>query len=327
MKESRDFKLQQDFPLFSYERSQCWTEEDFTGITRVSFSILYDMFEDDDAEHLKYRRSRKTPVKMHSSIQSVKNKLFMTLVRVRRGFSLTDMRMLFGLNEGSISDIFNTWIRLMAIKFQSMEEAIFLSAKAQEDNKPDCYEPFPDLRCVFDTTDFKVQKPKYMEQQSNTYSTYKQPNVVRFLIAISLYGGLAFISEGTEGNMSDRQLFLRSGIMDHLCTGDALMCDRGFDIEADLNEVQVDLLIPPFLGGRGSFTPREVLLGKAIASSRIHVETFIGRVKFFKLLRNVMPNTMIDVVSDTVKVAANLLNLNDPFIVWDSVKQKAKKRK
>ena len=115
--------------------------------------------------------------------------------------------------------------------------------------------------------------------------------------------------------------------MDYLSPGDVIMSDRGFDIEGDLNEIEVDLLIPPTLGSRESFSPREILESKGIASSRIHVETFIGRMKFFKLIRHVVPNTMIDVVSDVVRVCANLVNFSDPFINWDSVKEKLKNKK
>lgn len=134
-----------------------------------------------------------------------------------------------------------------------------------------------------------MQKPTDMQQQTNTWSSYKHANIHKFLVATSLYGGLSFISEGTEGNASDRHIFLKSGIMEHLAPGDAIMSDRGFDIETDLNEIDVDLLIPPYLVSRENFTAGEALLAKAIAASRIHAETFIGRMKFFKLIRNVVP--------------------------------------
>ncbi|KAE8742064.1 hypothetical protein FOCC_FOCC012391 [Frankliniella occidentalis] len=124
-----------------------------------------------------------------------------------------------------------------------------------------------------------------------------------------------------EGSISDRQLFLKSGVMEFLTPGDAVMCDRGFDIEADLNEIEVDFICPPFLANRDAFTPREILIAKSIATSRIHVETLIGRIKFFKLVRGVLPNTMLDVASDVFRVAANLVNLSPPFIVWHTSKK------
>ena len=235
--------------------------------------------------------------------------------------------MMFGMSETSISDIFTTWVRMLSIKFKSMESAIFVSAAAQQENAPDCYKPFPNLRCVIDSTDIKIQKPDNMEQQKNTFSTYKSANIHKFPVATSLYGGLCHISEGMEGNVSDRKLFFESGIMDHLQPGDALMADRGFDIEADLNEIEVDFIVPPFLGDRETFTAREVIQGKSIASSRIHVETFIGRIKFFKLLRNVLPNTMIDIISDLVRVGANLVNFSEAFIKWNTANRKKCKEK
>lgn len=328
--ESRSTKLQCNFPLFSYERSKEWSESDFiyfTSLSRASFDIVFNLFEDDGTDKIKYKRNRSTPSHSKPSIHSTKSKLFVTLVRLRRGFSLRDMKMMFGMSEQSISETFTAWVRMLSIKFKSMENAIFVSAAAQQENAPDCYKPFPNLRCVVDTTDIKIQKPDNMEQQSNTFSKYKSGNIHKFVVATSLYGGLSFISEGIEGNASDRKLFLQCGIMDHLQPGDAVMTDRGFDIEADLNEIEVDFLVPPFLGERETFTAREVILGKAIASSRIHVETFIGRLKFFKLVRNVMPNTMSDILSDVVRVCANLINFSDPFIKWNTAKSKKSKSK
>lgn len=324
IQEKREIGIQCDMAPFSYEGSQSWTDSDFlyfTGISKEAFNILYELVDGDKNKTMKYRPDAHTPSREVFSTVSMKTKLFITLVRLRRGFSLRDLKLMFNLHESQISNIFTAWVRIMSETFKSMEEALFAKVSTQEENKPDCYSPFPNLRCVVDSTDVKIQKPSDMGQQANTFSQYKAHNIVKFLIATSLYGGLSFISEGMEGNISDRQIFLRSGIMQHLNAGEAIMTDRGFDIENDLNDIEVDLLIPPFLGGRDAFTPREVLISKAIASSRIHVETFIGRVKFFKFIRYVVPNTMVDILSDIVRVCACLVNFGEPFIRWKAKKK------
>lgn len=326
----RTIGIQSNMATFSYDRSKQWTDDDFhyfTGVSRSAFEILYELVGGDTNKKMKYRTDAKTPQREVYASYSVRDKLFLTLVRLRRGYSLRDMRMFFNLPENHISNIFTAWVRTLSEVFKSMEEAVFVTVSAQEKNKPDCYEPFPNLRCVIDSTDIKIQKPTNMDQQSHTFSKYKAHNIVKFLIATSLYGGLSFISEGMEGVISDRQLFLKSGIIKHLNTGEALMCDRGFDMEEDPNDIGVDILVPAHLGKtRKTFTEREILLSKSTAASRIHVETFIGRLKFFKLIRHIVPNTMIDVLSDIVRVCANLVNFEEPFIRWKT-KEKATKKK
>ncbi|KAE8743718.1 hypothetical protein FOCC_FOCC008662 [Frankliniella occidentalis] len=201
----------------------------------------------------------------------------------------------FKLSAPSISNIVKTWVRFMSIKFKSLKAAM----------------------CIVDATEIKIQKPKNFEQQSNTYSSYKGTNTAKFLVACSAYGGLSFISEGYEGNISDRKLFLQSEILDHINAGEAVMVDRGFDIEADLNKRGIDLIIPPFLGDRQAFTEREMFIGKAVATSRIHIETLIGRTKHFRLVTYVYPNSMLDLLSDVMHVCSVLCNFNEPFVRWE----------
>ena len=67
------------------------------------------------------------------------------------------------------------------------------------------------------------------------------------------------------------------------------MADRGFTIEGDLKQLNVDLNILSFLGGRAQLTTAEVKESQTIVSVRIHVERAIQRVKKLKIIRNEMP--------------------------------------
>ena len=235
---------------------------------------------------LTYRFAAKTPRIERENEHSPRDKLLITLVRLRRGKSLKGLKLDFGLSETTLSTIFYTWVRHMSLTFKSMEKWAFLSAEKQMEDVPDCYKPFPNLSVVVDCTNVGTNK----------------------------YGGLAFISDAAEGNISDRKLFLKSGIMNFLRAGEAVMSDKGFSIESDLNAIGVELLIPAFLGHRTEFTAKELLLNKAISTYRIHVGRFIKMLKDFKLIRYQVPNTLLDIVSDIIRVCANLVNFNEPFL-------------
>jgi len=211
------------------------------------------------------------------------------------------MRMFFQVGEVVVSRVFTAMMKAMSMKFKSMEEAFFVSVSAQAANTPDCYKPFPNLRCIVDAFEIFIQKPQNMEQQSCTFSTYKKRNTVKFLVASSVYGGVSMISDGIEGSASDRNLLMKSGILSHLNSGEAVVADRGFDVEPELNEMGVDLIIPPFLGGRDAFTQRELMLQRSVAAARSHVETVIGRIKNNRLMGETYPNTMLDILSDVVR--------------------------
>ena len=74
---------------------------------------------------------------------------------------------------------------------------------------------------------------------------------------------------------------------------DSVMADRGFTIESDLKELNIDLNIPSFLSGRAQLAAAEVKQSQTIALVRFHVERTIQRaIQKFKVIRNEMPLTL-----------------------------------
>ena len=63
-----------------------------------------------------------------------------------------------------------------------------------------------------------------------------------------------FVSQLYEGSISDKQIFARSGFLEvlkhkiavgEIKEGDAVMADKGFDIDDKLKEFKLELNIPP----------------------------------------------------------------------------------
>ncbi len=319
----RSIKIQCNRSFLCYGKFRFLKEDEFkfyTGVTQTVFEILFDFLGGEEVcDNLKYEYGQKNPKLFREETEfTSRDKLLMTLLRLRRGIPLKDISDLFFIEKSWASKVFYTWIRFMSIQFSRLDNHIFVSAQEQEINKPKCFSPFPDLRVIIDATEMRIQKPKNFSQQGNTYSEYKSCNTIKFLVGISCYGGLSFISEGFEGSISDRKLMMKSGLLEHLTPGDSLMADRGFDVEDILNGLGVNLIIPAFLGQRKEFTARELLGSKMIASARIHVESFIGRVKQFRLMRYTIPNNILmPYYSDMVKVCAHLVNFDKPHVNFD----------
>jgi len=93
-----------------------------------------------------------------------------------------------------------------------------------------------------------------------------------------------------------------------------VLADRGFIIQALLNERHVKLNISPFLNGRARFTPQEEIRTKQIARLRIHVERAIERVKKFRLLGKRIPLSLSSVINQLVFVACCLVNFQNPLV-------------
>ena len=64
------------------------------------------------------------------------------------------------------------------------------------------------------------------------YSDYKSRTTVKVLVGIIRGGGFSFISQAFPGSTSDKEITLRSDILNPLMwsKGDVLISDRGFTI-------------------------------------------------------------------------------------------------
>lgn len=92
------------------------------------------------------------------------------------------------------------------------------------------------------------------------------------------------------------------------------MADWGFTIKDQLQEIGIDLNIPPFLEGRLQLPSEEVQRGRQIASLCIHVERTIGRIKTFGILSGTLPLSMAHIANQVVCVCAWLSNFHPTLI-------------
>ena len=113
--------------------------------------------------------------------------------------------------------------------------------------------------------------------------------------------------------ISDREIVLKSGFLEYLNPNDLVLADRGFIIEDLLAERGAKLNIPPFLRKRSSFSLGENMNSKMIARARIHVERFNQRLKRFKYLQGVIPQSKIEFLSQAVYVCCCLTNFDQPL--------------
>ena len=157
---------------------------------------------------------------------------------------------------------------------------------------------------------FTLSHVSFLFQTPKSHVTYKG------LISVSPSGSITFVSQLYDGSISDKEIVRKSGILEKelWSPGDSVMADRGFTIESDLKELNVDLNIPSFLGGRAQFTTAEVKESQTIASVRIHVERAIQRVKKFTVIRNEMPLTLLGSANQLWTVCCLLWNFLPPLI-------------
>ena len=287
----------------------------FTGLTYYQFLALFNFLGEsvndltywdgnDDKESSKKGTRKLTP----------KEELFLTLTRLRRGYSLDTMSHLFGLATSTISTIFSTWIQLLYCHFNDLRDDMFPERQHFAHDLPRVFRTFKNIRCTIDCTEFFVQMPRDFRRQGNLYSSYKNHHTVKSLIGIAPNGSIVYVSDLFEGSISDRAIIEKSGFLDKINPGDLILADRGFTIEDLLLARQASLNIPPFLGKRTKFTVQEELKTRRIAKARIHVERVIERVKKFKLLSGNIPLSLSPLMDQLVFVACCLVNFQEPLV-------------
>lgn len=173
---------------------------------------------------------------------------------------------------------------------------------------------YPSLRVIIDCTEIKIPKPKGPVNQQITFSSYKNTNTAKALVGISPAGGISFVSDIYGGNISDKEITKQCGILELLDPGDLILADRGFTIEDIVKPYGVKVNIPPFTDGRSQLEPEEVVVGRRIANTRIHVERAMGRIKEFKILSRIHAMHLVPRLNEIFFVCAMLANFNDQLI-------------
>jgi hypothetical protein len=295
----------------------------FTGITFFQFCALFK-FLGESVHCLDYWRGIKTADRRQQTPPCAKKRqrktnpqeeLFLTLVRLRRGYTCFALAHFFEMSESHVRSIFRTWLQFLYQTFNTLRDDMFPDRSHMKKFMPAAFKSFKNIRCVVDCTDCYVQMPSNFQQQGNLYSKYKHHHTYKCLIGVNPNGAAVFVSNLFEGAISDRDLFEKCGIMKHLNPGDLVVADRGFTVRDMLQQIQVNLNIPPFLGGRDKLTPQEELLTRRIAKVRIHVERFNERLKKFRLIAGTIPLSLAPVANQAVFLACCLVNFQKPLVV------------
>ena len=178
---------------------------------------------------------------------------------------------------------------------------------------PQFKELYPRTRAILDCTEIFIEKPSELNIQSSTYSLYKHHNTFKLLIAISPSGAVTFVSDLYPGSISDKQLTLRSGILNLFQPGDSLMADKGFDITYECMTHAVQLNTPPRVRNP-QLSKHQVITTRRIASFRIHVERAIGHIKQYNILSHTMPLSLAPLANHICGVCTALTLFHPPLV-------------
>ncbi len=265
---------------------------------------------------LNYWGSKERPRQRHYCRKlEPKNQFFLMLVKLRLNLKVKDLGFRFGISTSSVSRYITTWICFLYHHCKELDwspsvEQVMATLPHSFRNK------YPKTYAIIDGSEIFIQTPSDLHMQSSTWSQYKHHNTAKFLVACTPNGAISYISPVFVGSISDVELTSTSGFLTTLKDkpGISIMADRGFTIKDMLEELKIELNMPPFMEGRKQLPAEEVQDGRTIASLRIHVERAIGRIKNFNILKETIPISLARLTNQIVHVCAFLSNFHPALV-------------
>lgn len=232
----------------------------------------------------------------------VEDQLFLTLMKLRTNFQFFDLGMKYEISVATAAAIFRVWTNFMF--FQLQEADFWPDRDTVRFFLPEAFEEFETTAGIADATEWRMQKIKNLNDQRSSFSTYKNDNTSKGLIVCTPNAAVGFVSDLYMGSTSDRQIFEESQLYreSRLKRGQALMADRGFQVQDLLAPQGVLLNIPHFLRGASQLEADVAFRDRKLAATRIHVERAIGLGKTFRILSDRLDIGLLPLANRIFKV-------------------------
>ncbi|XP_065671919.1 uncharacterized protein LOC136089768 [Hydra vulgaris] len=231
-------------------------------------------------------------------------------IKLRLDLAIQDLAFRFSISQSHCSSILTTWITYFGNELKPLllwptREANLLYQARHFFGK------LHNVEGIIYCTEQKIQRPSNAKAQYQTFSTYKSSNTLKKLVVTTKTGSFSFISKAYGGQASDRHITEDCHVINMFSEGSMCLADRGFNIQDLLLEKKVVLVCPPFKKKEQHFTQAKIQSAKEIAQSRVHVERSIRRLKEFRICKNELSLTMLDLI---YVICGALSNLQPPIV-------------
>ncbi|XP_052689344.1 uncharacterized protein LOC128167586 [Crassostrea angulata] len=303
-------RLNFDIPAFLSDEDY----ETLTGITKDQFNDLVTYLEDI----------------RNTEIRSKRTCLGVFLTKLRTGLSNKVLGVLHGLTAAQVQRTVTTTRQCLMssfvpsnLGFSHLSHEDFATLHCTETAKTLFREDDSNAVVVLDGTYIYIQKSCDYQFQRRTYSTHKNRSLLKPMMIVGTDGYILevlgpYYADGSNSDASITKHFLtcNEDSRQWFRDGDVFLVDRGFrDAVEFLEENNISVKMPPFLKKKEKqHSTEDANLSRMITKVRWIVEAVNGRIKKWKLLDKVLPNTLVPSIGDFVRITCSLCNKYRPPI-------------
>ena len=196
----------------------------FTGIQTLSvFNALHSVLKpfipkltywrgSKQVHSSKGRKGRKT----HFSKITSRDQVLLVLMRLRLGLLTHDLAEWVQISEGTMSSFIATWVRFLG-KILHDALVVWLPMETILSHLPSMFHRcHKTTRCIVDSTEIFIERPKSLDAHATSWSTYKKHNTFKFLVGISPTGYIMCVLDCYGGRATDQFICEDSGFYNTL---------------------------------------------------------------------------------------------------------------
>ena len=250
------------------------------------------------------------------------DQFFCVLIKLRCDYEFEHLGHMFDIDKIDCGSMFRDWINFLYHEFASYP--IWGSREAIFQNMPEKFKAeFPTTFGIIDCTEIKIQRPSSLRIQSMCWSEYKGCHTFKALVSVEPSGSFNFVSMLFSGSISDKEITNSCGFLTELeqlieagilNNGDSIMADKGFHISKEIEDVGLELILPPFATSGKQMSKQKTANTKKIAKHRVVVENSIGRAKKYKIIAKKINLTLFPVLNQIFFVCCILTNFKKPIL-------------
>jgi len=252
--------------------------------------------------------------------------LLMVLMRLRLSLPVQVIADMFLVSQSTASRIFLKVIDVMYTRLNPL--IIWPDRKNLQETMPREFQQYfrKKVTVIIDCFELFIETPSNLKARTQTFSSYKHHNTIKYLTGITPQGVVSYISSGWGGRTSDKCLTENCSFLDNLLPGDLVLAHWGFNIQESVGLMCAEVKIPAFTKGKKQLSAFDVESTRKIAHVRIHVERVIGNiVQKYQIVDSTIPITFLSVAEEdavttldkVVTVCCALVNMCPSVVPFD----------